>query len=89
MSQSSEIALALYQEQFEQDEQARDMQEMLDQQAHQKELEIKQAYQKGYIKALKIHGLTINPNPPARGKFNLDRLNEAIRRLNELNKGVL
>ncbi len=81
MSQSSETALAVYQEQFEQDEQTRDMQEMLDQQAHQKELEIKQAYQKGYIKALN--------NPPARGKFNLDRLNEAIRRLNELNKGVL
>ena len=57
------------------------MQEMLDQQAHQKELEIKQAYQKGYIKALN--------NPPARGKFNLDRLNEAIRRLNQLNKGIL
>ena len=48
------------------------MQEMLDQQAHLKRIrEIKQAYQKGYIKALN--------NPPARGKFNLDRLNEAIR----------
>jgi len=64
MSRSSERALQISQEQFEQDEQARDMQEILDQQQLQK-------------------------NPPARSEFNLDRLNEAIRKLNKLNKGIL
>ena len=64
MSKSNEMALRVSQEQFEQDEQARDMQEILDQQQLQK-------------------------NPPARSEFNLDRLNEAIRKLNKLNKGIL
>jgi hypothetical protein len=68
MSKSSERALQISQEQFEKDEQARDMQEILDQQAHQQQLQ--------------------NP-PPARSEFNLDRLNEAIRKLNKLNRGIL
>tara|TARA_R110000796_G_scaffold70288_5_gene160022 strand:+ start:311 stop:556 length:246 start_codon:yes stop_codon:yes gene_type:complete len=81
MSRSSEIALQMSQEQFEQDEQAKDMQEILEQQAHQQQLELNKAYQKGYAHALK--------NPPARSKFDIDRLNAAIRRLNQLNKGIL
>ena len=68
MSRSSERALQISQEQFEQDEQARDMQEILDQQAHQQQLQ---------------------KNPPARSEFNLDRFNAAIRKLNQLNKGIL
>ena len=68
MSRSSERALQISQEQFEQDEQARDMQEILDQQAHQQQLQ---------------------KNLPARSEFNLDRLIEAIRKLNKLNKGIL
>ena len=68
MSKSNEMALRVSQEQFEQDEQAKDMQEILDQQAHQQQLQ---------------------KNPPARSEFNLDRLNEAIRKLNKLNKGIL
>ena len=68
MSKSNEMALRVSQEQFEQDEQARDMQEILDQQAHQQQLQ---------------------KNPPARSEFNLDRLNAAIRKLNQLNKGIL
>jgi flagellar biosynthesis/type III secretory pathway protein FliH len=81
MSRSSEKALQISQEQYEQEEQARDMQEMLDQQAHQQQLELNKAYQKGYVNALK--------NPPARSKFDIDILNAAIRRLNQLNKGIL
>jgi len=85
MSKSSERALQISQEQFEKDEQARDMQEKLDQQAHQQQLELNKAYQKGYVNALK--------NPPARSEFDIDRLNKAIRRLNQLlndeNKGIL
>jgi hypothetical protein len=68
MSKSSERALQISQEQFEKDEQARDMQEILDQQAHQQQLQ---------------------KPPPARSEFNLDRLNEAIRKLNKLNRGIL
>ena len=77
MSKSTELSLAVQQEESQDQLQS----EMLDHQAHQKDLEMEQAYEEGYIKAL--------INPPARGKFNLDRPNEAIRRLNELNKGVL
>ncbi len=80
MSISSEKALEISQEQFEQEEQARDMQEMLDQQAHQQQLELNKAYQKGYVNALKN---------PARSEFDIDKLNAAIRRLNQLNKGIL
>jgi hypothetical protein len=68
MSRSSERALQISQEQFEQDEQARDMQEMLDQQAHQQQLQKKL---------------------PARSEFDIDKINEAIRKLNQLNKGIL
>ena len=68
MSRSSEIALQMSQEQFEQDEQARDMQEILDQQAHQQQLQKKL---------------------PARSEFDIDKINEAIRKLNQLNKGIL
>jgi hypothetical protein len=68
MSRSNERALQISQEQFEQDEQARDMQEILDQQAHQQQLQKKL---------------------PARSEFDIDKINEAIRKLNQLNKGIL
>ena len=68
MSRSSERALQISQEQFEQDEQARDMQEILDQQAHQQQLQKKL---------------------PARSEFDIDKINAAIRKLNQLNKGIL
>lgn len=68
MSKSSERALQISQEQFEQDEQARDMQEILDQQAHQQQLQKKL---------------------PARSEFDIDKINAAIRKLNQLNKGIL
>ena len=68
MSRSSEKALQISQEQFEQDEQARDMQEILDQQAHQQQLQKKL---------------------PARSEFDIDKINAAIRKLNQLNKGIL
>ena len=67
MSRSSEKALQISQEQFEQDEQARDMQEILDQQAHQQ----------------------LQKKLPARSEFDIDKINEAIRKLNQLNKGIL
>lgn len=67
MSKSSERALQISQEQFEQDEQARDMQEILDQQAHQQ----------------------LQKKLPARSEFDIDKINEAIRKLNQLNKGIL
>ena len=68
MSRSNERALQISQEQFEQDEQARDMQEILDQQAHQQQLQKKL---------------------PARSEFDIDKINEAIRKLNQLNKRIL
>jgi|TARA_R110000868_G_scaffold264393_1_gene522989 flagellar motility protein MotE (MotC chaperone) len=68
MSKSNEMALRVSQEQFEQDEQARDMQEILDQQAHQQQLQKKL---------------------PARSEFDIDKINAAIRKLNQLNKGIL
>tara|TARA_R110000787_G_scaffold30289_3_gene81400 strand:+ start:1831 stop:2034 length:204 start_codon:yes stop_codon:yes gene_type:complete len=67
MSKSSEMALKVYQEQFEQNEQARDMQEILDQQAHQEQLKLQED----------------------QSEFDIDKINKAIRRLNELNKGIL
>jgi hypothetical protein len=67
MSKSSEMALKVYQEQFEQNEQARDMQEILDQQAHQEQLKLQED----------------------QSEFDIDKINKAIRRLNELNEGVL
>ncbi len=81
MSKSSERALQISQEQFEKDEQARDIQQQLDQQAHQQQLELNKAYQKGYVNALK--------NPPARSEFDIDNINKAIRKLNKLNRGIL
>tara|TARA_R110000737_G_scaffold101850_1_gene135478 strand:- start:128 stop:331 length:204 start_codon:yes stop_codon:yes gene_type:complete len=67
MSKSSEMALKVYQEQFEQNEQARDMQEILDQQAHQEQLKLQED----------------------QSEFDIDKINKAIRKLNELNEGVL
>jgi hypothetical protein len=67
MSKSNEMSLRVSQEQFEQDEQARDMQEILDQQAHQQ----------------------LQKKLPARSEFDIDKINEAIRKLNQLNKGIL
>ena len=81
MSKSSERALQISQEQFEKDEQARDMQQQLNQQTHQQQLELNKTYQKGYVNALK--------NPPARSEFDIDNINKAIRKLNKLNRGIL
>ena len=67
MSKSNEMSLRVSQEQFEQDEQARDMQEILDQQAHQQ----------------------LQKKLPARSEFDIDKINEAIRKLDRLNKGIL
>ena len=67
MSKSSEMALKVYQEQFEQNEQARDMQEILDQQAHQQQLKLQED----------------------QSEFDIDKINAAIRKLNQLNKGIL